>query len=81
MLELSNSFFLSLIASGTETRYNVGLTWIDDRGLTDHTTSKSNTFAAANVGHWKDKPQPDGSWAFIEDNGCVHSITAEKAKR
>ena len=64
-----------------DTRYNVGLTWIDDRGLTDSHNLQIQYIR--NCERWaleKGKPQPDGSWVFIEDNGCVHSITAEKAK-
>ena len=64
-----------------DTRYNVGLTWIDDRGLTDSHNLQIQYIR--NCERWaleKGRPQPAGSWVFVEENGCVHSITAERAK-
>jgi hypothetical protein len=26
------------------------------------------------------QPQPDGSWKYVEPNGCVHTMTAERAQ-
>jgi len=65
-----------------DTRYNIGLTWIDDKGLTD-----SHNFQiqyARNNERWaieRGKPQPDGSWLYKEDNGCVHIMSAERVNQ
>ena len=58
---------------------NVGLTWIDQEGLTDfHNLQiqyvRNNERLAIECG----EPQPDGSWAYKESNGTVHTMSAER---
>jgi hypothetical protein len=62
-----------------EQRYNLGLTWIDREGLTDHHNLQikyirnSEKLAVTNG-----EPQPDGSWKYIESGGMIHTMSAER---
>ena len=62
-----------------EQRYNVGLTWIDREGLTDHHNLqikyiRNSEKLAVTLGD----PQPDGSWKYVESGGMTHTMTAER---
>ena len=62
-------------------RYNVGFTFIDDRGLTDrHNLQVRYTRNSERMALECGDVQPDGSWRYIEPNGTVHIFDAERAK-
>jgi hypothetical protein len=64
-----------------ERRYNVGLTWIDQEGLTDvHNLEIRYVRNCERLAIEKGEPQPDGSWAYVESNGTVHTMSAERAR-
>lgn len=64
-----------------EHRFNLGATWIDNKGLKDYYSLEfryvrnSERLALING-----SPQPDGSWAYIEKGGQIHRISADRAK-
>lgn len=66
--------------SDDERRYNIGATWTSDDNLKDYHNFEiryvrnSERLALGGV------PQPDGSWKYVEPNGCVHTMTAERAQ-
>jgi hypothetical protein len=63
-----------------ERRYNVGLTWIDQEGLTDvHNLEIRYVRNCERLAIEKGEPQPDGSWAYTESNGTVHTMSTERA--
>lgn len=61
-------------------RYNIGLTWTDAEGLTDSHNLELRYVRNSERLALQGDPQPDGSWAYVETNGTVHTITAERAK-
>lgn len=61
-------------------RYNVGLTWTDADGLTDCHNLELRYVRNSERLALEGQPQPDGSWQYIEANGTVHVISAERAK-
>ena len=64
-----------------ERRYNVGLTWIDQEGLTDvHNIEIRYVRNCERLAIELGQPQPDGSWLYKEANGTTHVMTAERAK-
>ena len=61
--------------------YNVGLTWIDQDGLTDvHNVQLRYVRNSERLAVQHGKPQPDGSWAYTEANGVTHTMSAERVK-
>ena len=63
----------------SEQRYNVGLTWIDQEGLTDvHNLEIRYVRNNERLAIERGEPQPDGSWAYKETNGTVHTMSAER---
>ena len=61
-------------------RYNIGGTWIDREGLTDvHNLELRYVRNSERIALQGD-PQPDGSWAYTETNGTVHTISAERVQ-
>ena len=61
--------------------YNVGLTWIDQDGLTDvHNVQLRYVRNSERLAVQYGKPQPDGSWAYTEANGVIHTMSAERVK-
>ena len=64
-----------------EARYNLGLTWVDQDGLTDvHNLQVRYTRNCERLAITQGEMQPDGSWAYKEANGTVHVMSAERAK-
>lgn len=63
-----------------EKRYNLGLTWTDADGLTDTHNLEFRYVRNSERLALQGQPQPDGSWAYIETNGTVHTISAERAR-
>jgi len=62
-----------------EQRYNVGLTWIDQEGLTDrHNIQIKYIRNSEKLAVTQGEPQPDGSWKYVEQGGMVHTMTAER---
>ena len=61
--------------------YNFGLTWIDQDGLTDvHNVQLRYVRNSEKLAVQFGKPQPDGSWAYVESNGVTHTMSAERVK-
>jgi hypothetical protein len=64
-----------------EHRFNLGATWIDHEGLRDYYNLElryvrnSERLALING-----SPQPDGSWAYLETEGMIHRISADRAQ-
>ena len=61
-------------------RYNLGATWKDSEGLTDCHNLELKYVRNSERLALQGKPQPDGSWAYVEANGTVHTITADRAQ-
>ena len=62
-------------------RYNIGFTFIDDRGLTDrHNLQVRYTRNSERMALELGEVQPDCSCKYIEPNGMVHVFEAERAK-
>ena len=64
-----------------EHRFNLGATWVDNEGLRDYYNLElryirnSERLALING-----SPQPDGSWAYVETEGLIHRISADRAQ-
>ena len=63
-----------------ERRYNLGLTWSDQDGLTDCHNLELRYIRNSERLALQGEPQPDGSWRYVEANGMTHTITAERAQ-
>lgn len=63
-----------------EQRYNLGATWTDCDGLKDYHNIELRYVRNSEKLALQGKPNPDGSWSYVENNGRVHTITAERAK-
>ncbi len=62
-----------------EQRYNLGLTWIDREGLTDHHNLQIKYIRnSEKLAVTQGEPQPDGSWKYIESGGMVHTMSSER---
>jgi len=62
-----------------EQRYNIGLTWVDQQGLTDrHNVQIRYIRNSEKLAVTMGEPQPDGSWRYIEESGMVHTMSAER---
>ena len=61
-------------------RYNLGATWIDSEGLTDCHNLELRYVRNSERLALQGQPQPDGSWAYVEANGTVHTISAARAQ-
>lgn len=66
--------------SDKEQRYNIGATWTAADGLQDYHNFELRYVHNSERLALQGDPQPDGSWRYVEPNGCVHTITAERAK-
>lgn len=61
--------------------YNLGLTWVDQDGLTDvRNLQVRYTRNSERMAITQGEMQPDGSWAYKEANGTVHTMSAERSK-
>lgn len=62
-------------------RYNLGATWTSADGLKDyHNLEMRYVYNSERLAIQQGQPQPDGSWKYVEPNGRIHSMSAERAK-
>lgn len=66
--------------SDDERRYNIGATWTDNNGLQDYHNLQVKYVRNSERLALQGDPQPDGSWRYVEPNGAVHIISAERAR-
>ena len=66
--------------SDEDQRYNIGATWTAADGLKDYHNLELRYVRNSERLALQGDPQPDGSWRYVEPNGCIHTITAERAK-
>ena len=66
--------------SDEEKRYHLGATWTDQDGLRDMHNLELRYVRNSERLALQGEPQPDGSWRYVEPNGCVHTISLERAK-
>ncbi len=66
--------------SDDDNRYNLGATWTAPDGLKDYHNLELRYVHNSERLALQGDPQPDGSWRYTEPNGCVHVITADRAK-
>jgi len=66
--------------SDEDKRYNIGATWTDAQGLRDYHNVELRYVRNSERMALQGEPQPDGSWKYVEPNGNVHVISAERAK-
>jgi len=66
--------------SDEDKRYNIGATWTAADGLQDFHNLELRYVRNSERLALQGDPQPDGSWKYVEPNGCVHTISAERAK-
>ena len=66
--------------SDEDKRYNIGATWTAADGLRDHHNLELKYVRNSERLALQGDPQPDGSWKYVEANGSVHTITADRAK-
>jgi hypothetical protein len=66
--------------SDEDKRYNIGATWTDNNGLKDYHNLELRYVHNSERLALQGDPQPDGSWKYVEPNGNIHVITAERAK-
>jgi hypothetical protein len=66
--------------SDEEKRYHLGATWTDQNGLRDMHNLELRYVRNSERLALQGDPQPDGSWRYVEPNGCVHTISPERAK-
>jgi hypothetical protein len=61
-------------------RYNIGATWTSADGLKDFHNLELRYVHNSERLALNGEPQPDGSWKYVEPNGTVHVISAERAR-
>ena len=66
--------------SDEDKRYNIGATWTAPDGLKDYHNVELRYVRNSERMALQGQPQPDGSWKYVEPNGNVHVISAERAK-
>ena len=66
--------------SDEDQRYNIGATWTAADGLKDYHNLELRYVRNSERLALQGEPQPDGSWRYVEPNGCVHTISPERAK-
>lgn len=66
--------------SDHDKRYNIGATWTSQDGLQDFHNLELRYVHNSERLALQGDPQPDGSWKYVEPNGNVHTISAERAK-
>lgn len=66
--------------SDEDKRYNLGATWTAPDGLKDYHNVELRYIHNSERLALQGDPQPDGSWRYVEPNGNVHTISAERAK-
>jgi hypothetical protein len=63
-----------------DNRYNVGATWTGTDNLQDYHNIEFRYVHNSERLALQGEPQPDGSWRYVEPNGNVHTMSAERAK-
>jgi hypothetical protein len=64
-----------------EHRFNLGATWVDNEGLKDyHNLELRYVRNSERLALINGSPQPDGSWAYVETEGLIHRISADRAQ-
>lgn len=66
--------------SDDDNRYNLGATWTAPDGLKDYHNLELRYVHNSERLALQGDPQPDGSWKYTEPNGCVHVISADRAR-
>lgn len=66
--------------SDEDKRYNIGATWTGQDGLHDYHNIELKYVHNSERLALQGDPQPDGSWKYVEPNGNVHIISAERAR-
>lgn len=66
--------------SDEDQRYNIGATWTGGDGLRDFHSLEVKYVHNSERLALQGQPQPDGSWKYVEPNGRVHTISAERAQ-
>lgn len=66
--------------SDEEQRYNIGATWTSADGLHDYHNLEFKYVRNSERLALQGDPQPDGSWRYVEPNGHVHVMSAERVK-
>jgi len=61
-------------------RYNLGATWTAPDGLQDYHNLELKYVRNSERLALQGEPQPDGSWVYVEPNGCIHTIAPDRAK-
>ena len=61
-------------------RYNIGATWTDAQGLRDYHNLEMRYVRNSEKLALQGEPQPDGSWKYVEPDGCIHTISADRAR-
>lgn len=67
--------------SDDDKRYNLGATWTAPDGLQDFHNLELRYVHNSERLALQGDPQLDGSWRYIEPNGSVHTISAERAAK
>ena len=81
LLKAIKSFLPEVHAfSDEDHRFNIGATWTASDGLKDFYNLELRFIHNSERLALQGSPRPDGSWAFIDPSGQVHTITAERAK-
>jgi hypothetical protein len=66
--------------SDDDRRHHIGFTWHSKDGLRDsHDFELRYTYNSERLA-LQGSPRPDGSWAYTEPNGRVHTISTERAR-
>jgi len=63
-----------------EQRYNLGATWTAADGLKDYHNLELRYVRNSERLALQGDPQPDGSWKYVEPNGNVHIMSADRAR-
>jgi hypothetical protein len=66
--------------SDEDKRYNIGATWTDNDGLKDFHNLELRYVRNSEKLALQGEPQPDGSWKYVEPDGCIHTISADRAR-
>jgi len=66
--------------SDDEQRYNIGATWTAADGLKDYHNVELRYVRNSERLALQGNPQPDGSWKYVEPNGCIHTMSADRAQ-
>jgi hypothetical protein len=66
--------------SDEDQRYNLGATWTASDGLKEYHNLELRYVQNSERLALQGDPQPDGSWRYVEANGTVHTIAADRAK-